>query len=142
MTQNEFIELMTLFRLYKQKLVYVLKTNEHNFGVDIDISCNPNCLNETGKLITICGMLANKLKELLSEEEYNDFIEKLIVVKQVFIVLKALTPEEEFIINQKYLQGYEKHDSDIYTLDTFPHGKTKFYEHKISAWRKILGIIA
>lgn len=142
MTQKEFKKLMSVFREYKQKLVYTLIINEHRFKVDIDISCNPNCVNETGKLITLCGMLSNKLKELLPEADYHDFEQKLAVVKQVFVVLKALNPEEEFIIERKYLWGSERHDSEIYTMDEFPHGRTKYYECKLSAWAKINAVIA
>lgn len=142
MDKQNLTRMMLMFREYKQRIVYLIKKHESDFDIDIDLSCNPDCLDETGRLITIAGMLMEKMKIVLDDVEYKEYKEKLNVVKIVYIAIKALSPEEEFIINNKYLEGRIKHDSDIYTRPDFVVGRTKYFELKHSAWCKILDVLA
>ena len=131
---------MKNFRFYKQKLVYTIKECEEQLGVDIDLTCNPDCLDETGKLVTIAGMLSEKLKQLLSDEEFTEFKNNLEAVKKIYIAVKGLSPDEEYIVSELYLKGVFVQDVEIYTRPNW-YSKTKHFELKKSAWVKIMEII-
>ena len=73
----------------------------------------------------------------LEGEEKQEFDRKFEIVNDIELGLASLTRAELFIIKEKYIDNHKPKDAYIYTDDQFRFGKTKYYELKDKAVKKI-----
>lgn len=99
----------------------------------------------TSKTNNIFDSTFEAVIDRLESDQAKEFREKFEVVNDIEIALAGLTDEEKFIIKKKYLTGRKVDDVVIYTHPNFNFGRTKYYEFKDSAVKRIariLGIIS
>ena len=103
-----------------------------NLGFDYSSSSG-----NTNNISDRTGEIATEIVDEMSEE-YKELYNQ---VRSVEIAFQGLNDREQFIIKRKYMSGRKVPDVEIYSHPQFEPNKTKYYEIKDRAVKKIAEIM-
>ena len=139
---SKVVEKLLNYKEYKQRIKKIEMDREEkptaNMGMDYS---SPAVSGGGGK----SDSTGNKAIEIIEDIEDEEYKKKCQVVRDVEIAFEGLCPLEQFVVYKKYMQGRKKPDVKIYTHPEFGPERTKYYEIKDEAIKKmarIMGIIS
>ena len=118
----------------EEKRLEVTRNNDISFLSGIDYS------KVSVQTSNIFDGTAESALEILDEKMYTEFKYKLDLVKKIETACQGLDEVEKFIIREKYMTGRVEKDANIYTHPDYKYGKTKYYEIKDKAVKKLAKI--
>ena len=142
---TDVVRELLLYREYKQRVIMIRQEEEKKTevarktdrytpltGIDYD-----RILVQTSNISDNTAEIALKN---ISEKIYNEFRYKLDLVKKIEIAYSGLDEVEKFIIRKKYMTGRVEVDKYIYINPEYKYGRSKYYEIKDEAVKKLARI--
>ena len=131
---TDVVRELLLYREYKQRVIMIMQEEENSFLSGIDYS------KVSVQTSNIFDSTAESALEILDEKMYNEFRYKLDLVKKIEIAYSGLDEVEKFIIREKYMTGRVEVDKYIYNHPDYKFGRSKYYEIKDEAVKKLARI--
>ena len=141
---TDVIRELLLYREYKQRVIMIFQEEEKRLEVtrnnDISFLSGIDYSKVSVQTSNIFDSTAESALEILDEKIYNEFRYKLDLVKKTEIAYSGLDEVEKFIIRKKYMTGRVEVDKYIYTHPEYKFGRSKYYEIKDEAVKKLARI--
>ena len=141
---TDVVRELLLYREYKQRVIMIFQEEEKRLEVtrknDISFLSGIDYSKVSVQTSNIFDGTAESALEILDEKMYNEFRYKLDLVKKIEIAYSGLDEVEKFIIRKKYMTGRVEFDKYIYTHPDYKYGRSKYYEIKDEAVKKLARI--
>ena len=135
---SKVVELLVNYKKNKQRLKVLELDYDQSPYDNISVDFGTDITSSMGSSDRTGNKALQLIEEKKDDKELNDLWQKVAYVELSFM---GLSKVEKFIIKHKYLDGEIKQDVDIYCMEESPVKRSKYYEVKDQAVKKMAEIM-